>query len=356
APVTGEKRREALRRIDAWTRAAEDRLAVGFAARREEGFIRECHGDLHLRNIAWLDDGPVFFDCIEFNESLRWIDVMSEVAFVVMDLEDRGLVAPARRFLDRYLAAGGDYGGLAVLRYYLVYRAMVRAKVAVLREEEGGLSREEDAALWREYDTYLALARRFTGAGSPRLVVLHGLAGAGKSTLAAALVEAAGAVRVRSDVERKRLFGLGAGKPSGSPVEGGIYSAAANEATYGRMAACAAAIVRAGWTAVADATFLRRADRERFRDLAGDLGVEMVLVDVTAPMEVLEDRVAAREAAGTGPSEAGVEVLRHQEEMREPLAGWELERRVGVDSTRPLDADALARRAGCAGGPFALPG
>ena len=336
-------RQEALDGIETWCRAQDEQLATLLAGRRHDGFVRETHGDLHLRNIAWLNGGPVFFDCIEFNEALRWIDVMSEVAFAVMDLEDRGFATLAHRFLNRYLEANGDYEGLAVLRYYLVYRAMVRAKVAILREEEGEMSAGEDAALWKEYDAYLDLARRYKEPEPPTIIILHGLAGAGKSTLARRLVETMGAVQVRSDVERKRLFGMEAGERSDSAVEDGIYSIGAGEATYARLAECAEVIVRSGWTAIVDATFLRRGDRERFHQLEDELGVPLVIVEVTAPLEVLEERIRRREAEGTDPSEAGMEVLHRQMETIEALAGWELEQRVAVSATMPMEIETLVR-------------
>ena len=113
------------------------------AARKRDGFVRECHGDVHLANLALLDDKVVLFDCLEFNDNLRWIDVMNEVAFTVMDLDDRGQQTLARRFLNAYLEHSGDYAGLALLRFYQVYRALVRAKVSVIRLNQAGLSRAE---------------------------------------------------------------------------------------------------------------------------------------------------------------------------------------------------------------------
>lgn len=350
--LTDAVRESALEEIETWSRREDNRLRALMAARQAGGCVRECHGDLHLRNMAWVDDGPLFFDCIEFNPALRWIDVMSEVAFVVMDLEDRGFREFSSLFLDRYLSETGDYAGLEVLRVYLVYRAMVRAKVAALRAGEGGLDADAEEALWVEYDEYIALARRFTvPSDPPAIVVLHGLAGAGKSTVARRLAGEMGAVRVCSDVERKRIFGLEPGERSGSELEAGIYSPAAGEVTYARIIDCAGAAARAGWTAVLDATFLQWADRERARELGEELGVPVVLVEVTAPVEVLEERVRRREEEGCDPSEAGTGVLRRQIETREELRGTEIETRLKVDSTRPFFPRPLAEaiRERCAG-------
>src|SRR5262249_2750735 len=141
------------------------------------------------------------FDCIEFNDELRWVDVLSEVAFVVMDLEDRGHSQFARRFLNRYLEQTGDYPGLVILRLYLVYRALVRAKVACIRGEQPGLSETEKAASRGELESYLKLAEQLTHAAATALILTHGFSGSGKSVGSEVVVEALGAIRIRSDVE-----------------------------------------------------------------------------------------------------------------------------------------------------------
>ena len=192
--------RASLEALEAWTRREHAAHGAAFAARRDEGFVRECHGDLHLRNIALVDGVPTIFDCIEFNERMRWIDVMSEIAFTVMDLAHRGRPDFAHRFLDAYLAACGDYADVAVLRFYLVYRAMVRAKVACLRIAQLGGGAER-AALWREFREFLRLAAAYAEDARPALIVTHGFAGCGKSALSHVLLERTGAVRIRTDVE-----------------------------------------------------------------------------------------------------------------------------------------------------------
>jgi aminoglycoside phosphotransferase family enzyme len=138
-----------LRMLRQWTEREHGARRDAFERRRGEGFVRECHGDLHLGNITMIDGRPVPFDCIEFNDELRWIDVMSEVAFLAMDLEDRGRRDLAWRFLNRYLEATGDYAGIPVLRFYLVYRALVRAKVHLIRSRQPRLLRGEKTRLSR---------------------------------------------------------------------------------------------------------------------------------------------------------------------------------------------------------------
>jgi len=338
-----------LERLRAWTAREGERLAPAFAARKAGGFVRECHGDLHLGNIALVDGVPTPFDCIEFNDELRWIDVMNEVAFLVMDLLDHRLPTTAYRCLNAYLEATGDYGGLAVLNYYLVYRAMVRAKVACIRAHQAGISADARGAAEGEYWGYFHLAERLARLGGPALVLMHGLSGSGKTTVAQELLERIGAVRVRSDVERKRLHGLAAGARTQSAVAGGIYGAEATRLTYARLAEAAASAIRARWPAIVDATFLRRSERDAFRALARNLGAPFAILSCQAPEAVLRERIAARAQSGRDASEADLAVLTRQLEVEEPLAGDELRDTVVLDSSAGLQAAAdaivaLARR------------
>jgi len=340
-----------LERLRAWTAREGERLAPAFAARKAQGFVRECHGDLHLGNIALVDGVPTPFDCIEFNAELRWIDVMSELAFLVMDLLDDRLPAAAYRCLNAYLEATGDYDGLAVLRYYLVYRAMVRAKVACIRAHQPGLAGDARAAVEGEYRGYFHLAERLAQIGGPALVLMHGLSGSGKTTVAQALLERIGAVRIRSDVERKRLHGLAADARTQSAVAGGIYGADATRRTYAQLAEAAASAIRAHWPAIVDATFLRRAERAAFRDLARELAAPFVVLSCEAPEAVLRERIVARARGGGDASEADLAVLARQLEIQEPIGGDELRDTIVLDasagSRATADAiEAVARRIG----------
>jgi hypothetical protein len=300
--------------------------------------VRECHGDLHCGNIAVIDGRPTPFDCIDFNAALRWIDVLSEVAFLLMDLDDHGRGDLAARFLNRYLEETGDYEGMAVLRYYLVYRALVRAKVNVLRAHQPRVAAAERKRLARLAGEYLGLARSYTTRRRVALIITHGLSGSGKTTATQSLIERAGAVRIRSDIERKRLHGLSPLARSDSGVDTGIYSAAANAATYGHLKELARCVLAAGWPVAVDAAFLRRTEREAFRALAAEMGVPFVILDFVAPAELLVARVARRAAAGHDASEADRQVIERQIAFHEPLAPDELPAAFTIDTSAPVSA------------------
>ena len=330
---------KALQTLRQWIKREFAARRDALAARKQRGFVRECHGDLHLRNIAVLDGRPVPFDCIEFNDELRWVDVMSEVAFVVMDLEDRRRSDLAWRFLNRYLEASGDYAGLAVLRFYLVYRALVRAKVHLLRARQPRIQRAEKVRLTHAFHQYLRLAARLAEAGSPALLITHGLSGSGKTTATQPLIELLGAIRLRSDLERKRLHGLAPLAASASGPGSGIYAREATTATYRRLAELAQSVLDAGYPVVVDATFLQRDEREAFRALATRLRVPFAILDFEAPEAALRARITGRRARADDASEADLSVIERQLATREPLAPEEMTATVAVDGTQTVSAD-----------------
>ena len=195
-----------LERIERWSEVRSEALTEVFRQRLRNGRVRECHGDLHLRNIVLLDGAPRLFYGIEFDPELRWTDVMADVGFLIMDLQARGQAELAHRFINAYLEWSGDYDGLRVLPYYVVYRAMVRAKVAAIRMQQADGSTARECA--DELQNYLALAEQGMREGQPCMAVMSGVSGAGKSRHSRVLVAERGFIRLRSDVERKRLAGL----------------------------------------------------------------------------------------------------------------------------------------------------
>jgi aminoglycoside phosphotransferase family enzyme/predicted kinase len=318
-----------LQAIEDWGQAEWQSKAALMAQRKRSGFVRECHGDMHLGNMTQVDGEILLFDCIEFNPMLRWIDVISEAAFLIIDLLHFKLDILAFRFLNRYLQHTGDYQGVALLRYYLVYRALVLAKVSLLRAEQQHDSalREQNLA---EYGVYADLAARFTQTPSPMLLITHGFSGSGKSHYASRLAEQLGAVQIRSDIERKRLHGFDAAQSTGSATNGGIYTQDATQLTYDRLASEAQTVLESGFSVIVDATFLKSAQREQFRQLAARHGVRFRILDFQATDHVLNQRILQRQHQDA--SEATIEVLRRQQQTAEPLSQEERAQAITVDS------------------------
>ncbi|MCR4303173.1 MAG: AAA family ATPase [Gallionella sp.] len=308
-----------------------------FRLRAAAGFVRECHGDLHLGNIVVLDDVPTPFDCIEFSAALRWIDVISEISFTVMDLLHRNRPQLAWRLLNAYLEITGDYQGCGVLRFYLAYRAMVRAKIAAIRAGQRGVAKAKQEL--KSCRSYLALAHDCLTRRRPALIITHGLPGSGKSTFAQIALERLGAIRIRSDVERKRLFGLAALADSESQTGAGIYSADATQRTYARLQDLARGLIAAGFPVIVDAAFLRHGERESFRALAQEMAVPFVIASVQASAAVLAERLEQRSRSGNDASEAGITVMQKLQLAQEPLRGLELS--AAVTFTNNGDVDAL---------------
>jgi len=341
AVLDDARQRAMLDEIAAWLTRQEQALAPVFARRKADGWVRECHGDLHCSNILTLAGQVRVFDGIEFNTALRWIDVAQDLAFAWMDLQCQGRRGLAARLLNDYLERCGDYGSLALLPYYRVQRAVVRCKVFLLRSvaASGGRS----AALLQA-QRYLAFAHACITPASPALLIACGLAGSGKSWLSNALVEPLEVVRLRSDVERKRLFAGPAATGTRALPAQGIYDQAANAATYRHLARLAQQGLTAGFVMVVDATFLERRRRLAFRSLARHGQVPFLLLHVDAPLPVLASRLAARARAGSDPSDADMAVLACQMERcaAQGLRPGEAADVIEIANGADFDAEALA--------------
>jgi hypothetical protein len=331
---------EAIEAVRSWTVAEHRRLDEVLRRRKEEGFVRECHGDMHTGNMVVWNGKVMIFDCIDFNPNLSVIDVMSDAAFLFMDLQHSGSPGLAWVFLNTYLSNGGDYGGLRVLRLYCTYRAMVRAKVTAIR-----LMQESDPeslrATLEEHRSYLSLALEYVHPEPPVLLLMNGVSGSGKSVVAAKLSESGGFVHVRSDIERKRLFGIApllGSRPSGID----IYTREATEQTYRILLDAAESAISGNWPVIVDATFLRESQRRPFIELAGRLGCRCRILSLTAPEEILRMRLIERLAHGADPSEADLAVLEVQLGSAEPLGEKEKALSVSIDTQGPIDYAALA--------------
>ncbi len=325
-----------LEQLRTWSDAEFHRHEETFRYRKNNHFIRECHGDLHLGNIALLKGNITLFDCLEFNENLRWIDVISEVAFLIMDLDSRTHNTLAWRFLNAYLQATGDYAGLRVLRYYLVYRALVRAKVACIRLAQSQADPVQQHAAYQQYKNYANLAERYTQHNNARLIITHGLSGSGKTTYTQSLLESLGGIRLRSDVERKRLAHLPSHTRSSSGVDSGLYTTAARQHTYDYLADLAYAVIQSGYPVIVDATFLKHEQRALFHRLADNLRVPFVILDFRAPEAVLRTRITQRMHEGHDASEADLAVLEHQLANHEPLTAEETVYTLTITPDQPL--------------------
>jgi len=316
---------EALQRlavIEAWTLQQAEALAPVFERRACRGAIRECHGDLHLENLLFEQERFVPFDALEFNPNLRWIDVGNDIAFLVMDLLARGRSDLAYTALNGWLEETGDYDSLAVMRFYLVYRSMVRAVVTAIRQRQGAGAEPGDSAR-PEAARYVELAAALVDTPPAQLVLMHGFSGSGKTWRSEQLVAELPALRVRSDLERKRLPGLDAGQLRVGEVGSGLYSPDITDRTYRRLAECCGIGLRAGFDMIADATFLRRVHRDDFLGLAESLGVRCSIVDCSAPRELLEERIRRRAAERQDASDADLAVLEHQLARHDPLSASE---------------------------------
>jgi uncharacterized protein len=274
-------------------------------ARRGRGRVRRCHGDLHLGNVCLFDGRPTLFDCIEFNDAFSCIDTLYDIAFLLMDLAERGLGGLANLVFNRYLERSGDSGGLAALPLFLSARAGVRAHVlgARMRAESG----EKAAATTAQARAYLAFATAVLREHPPRLIAVGGLSGSGKSTVAQALAAnlppTPGARIVRSDTLRKRLMQVA--PETRLPRES--YSLAAAQAVYAASRAEAASVLAAGYSAILDAAFLRADERQQAAAVARQAGVPFTGLWLQAPAKTLASRLDNRHGDASDADRAVLE-------------------------------------------------
>jgi len=329
--IAGGLRKDSPHQIDVmlvelyrWSKSYFSKHEQEFISRSQNGYVRECHGDLHTENIVYWNGKLVPFDGIEFNDAFRWIDVVNDAAFLTMDLAARGRLDLSRLFINHYLESTGDRGSLLVFRWYLVYRSLIRAMVAKMKADQHQNSPDLYQGAIQDCHDYIRLAYQFTQAPPPTLYITHGLSGSGKTMASEVLVARRGAIRLRSDIERKRLFGLSVNQSLDESMRHKIYCEAANIATYDRLQRLACEILQAGYPVVIDAAFLRQSDREHFRQLAKRENTPFAILDCNADVQTLRQRITDRIAKGNDASDANLHVLDLQLASNEPLSPLEL--------------------------------
>jgi len=287
-----------------------------FLQRLSGGFVRECHGDLHLNNIVYWDERWLLFDGIEFNPAFHWIDVLSDAAFTAMDFAAHRRRDLCYSFISHYLEHTGDHHAPSLLRWYLVYRALTRAKVALIR---AGQNQSQKSASLDDCFAHIDLASQFSQPRDPMLWITHGVSGSGKTTRSEEIVQTQGAIRLRSDIERKRQFGLQPADRVSEELQDRVYSESASDVTYQTLRRKAMGFLRAGYSVVVDATFLQRSRRQQFRQLAQVESAGFSILDCDAEPQELRQRIINRQEHGRDASDADVKVLEHQLATRQPL-------------------------------------
>jgi aminoglycoside phosphotransferase family enzyme/predicted kinase len=332
-----------LNSLREWTERELQGLESFLWQRIDEGYVRDCHGDLHLANLVRLPDGITTFDCIEFSRDLRQIDVACDFAFLIMDLVEKRRHDLAAHFLNRYLESTGDYGSMKLFSLYFVYRCLVRAKVAVILSKERDTSDASEADLV-EAHRYCDMAKRQVALRAPCLVIMSGLSGSGKTRVSGELMARMPAIRIRSDLERKRIFGLTETEDSESDLESGIYTREASRLAYQRLFEIARMILEAGHNVILDAAFLKVSDRAMATSVASDFDLPSTLLEITAPTAVLRGRIRQRSLRRNDASEAGLEVLEHQLARAESLTHKEETIAISLENIGNIDIDALAEQ------------
>ena len=294
AGAVADARRMSLRYLDGRGDLLDYRVA--------HGLVRDGHGDLLADDVFCLPDGPRVLDCIEFDDRLRWCDVLADVAFLAMDLERLGAPEAARRFLDCYCEFSGEHHPRSLADYYVAARALIRSKVACIRARQGD-QRAGGAATM-----LLQLALRHLRAAQVRLVLVGGAPGTGKSTVAQALAARCGWVLLRSDEVRKDVTGVGRSVAARADLDAGIYTPAITRDTYSALLDRAAIALHAGETVIVDATWSDERWRRAAKEIADDASADVVELCCVVPPEVVATRIARRQRDGTDVSDADAEV------------------------------------------------
>ncbi|NWF54777.1 MAG: AAA family ATPase [Syntrophaceae bacterium] len=328
---------EPYREIIEASRRFLDRLHSLFRKRMAEGKIRDCHGDLHLEHIC-LGEEILIYDCIEFNPRLRYSDVASDIAFLVMDLDSRQAPLLSADLASRYLAISRDWTLYLLLDFYKSYRAYVRAKVASFRLDDPSLSSEEKALNLREAGRYYRLSHFYAARmNRPLLLITGGWIGTGKSTLASALAEALGWEWLRADVIRKELARISPWQHRFEDFHRGIYTPEFSQKTYRALLERARNSLESGESIILDASFKKQADRLAARELARTWQAGFLFIECQASDEKIRERLARRVSEKSDPSDGRWEILAEQKKDYDPVEGFEPDLVLFLNTERPLE-------------------
>lgn len=334
--------RQQVRQLEAWTESSYQRLKPLLAERKAQGMVRDCHGDMHLGNITCFQNEVTLFDCIEFNEDFRWIDVISDIAFLVMDFEVSGLRHFANRFLNHYLESTGDYAGLKLLSFYKVYRAIVRAKIALFTLEDPQASDSLRNQMMASFQRYIDLAESYTSLPNRFVLTMHGISGTGKSTVALRLVDQLGAIRIRSDVERKRLFELDALEHPKGALAKELYSEESHHRTYEQLAKLCSEVLDSGLSVIVDATNLKLWQREAIQEVADSRGVPLCIAYCQASMSLIREWLQKRKQEDDDASDANLDIANQQILSRDSLTSDEMAHTFVIHSNIMEETQTLA--------------
>lgn len=320
--------------IQEFSRSFLDSRAELLRQRQQQGKIRECHGDLHSEHIC-LTDPLVIFDCIEFNTQFRYIDVVSDIAFLTMDLDYHGRPDLSQALLRQYQAAAQDPDVHELAPFYQCYRAYVRGKVDSLKSTESDVPEAERQQALAGARRHFELAYRYTWAATPALVVVCGLSGSGKTSVAERLARRTGFLHVNSDIVRKQLAGIvPTARPAAVPAalppavstgtyESGIYSREFSQRTYAALLEAALQSLSHGCGVILDATFQLRRGREEARAIANQMSVPVLFVECECSPEETQRRLQQRQARADSPSDADWNVYLRQKQAYEPFTEGE---------------------------------
>ena len=308
-----------LKQLENWTQQQFKQLSSVMLLRRKEGYIKACHGDLHSDNITLINQQPVLFDGIEFNESFRWIDTISDLAFLLIDLDFKKQTALHWKILSLYLSHTADYHALKLLKFYQVYRTLVRAKITTLRATQLPNNHLEKSHLMQSAYDYMHLATTYSQPNThPKLILLQGVSGSGKSYFANQLISVMPAIILSSDRLRKQLYGIPPLHRVSDSEKRSLYNTQMNKKVYQTLLTHAQQILSFGFNVIVDATFLQYKHRSPFYEVCHSLNQTnhypilsgVIYIDTSPELAALA--IQSRTQKNNNPSDANHSVMQTQ--------------------------------------------